>query len=112
MKKDSMDTPDIAWKRFRYRKRILWSGLFLYLPVTGSVGIVLTKVGLSVGAAAFAIAWMMLWTINGYQLSRFRCPKCKKFFFMQSQGYISVGNVWSTNCCHCGAKAPTQRVPA
>jgi len=106
-----MDTPDTAWKRFRYSKRILWGGLFLYLPVTGSVGIVLTKVGLSVGAAVFAIAWMVLWTINGYQLSRFRCPKCKKFFFMQSQGYISVGNVWSTSCCHCGAKTPTQRVP-
>ena len=111
MNNDSIDAPDIAWQRFRYRKRLLWGGLFLYLPVTGSVGIVLTKVGLSVGAAAFAIAWMVLWAVNGYQLSRFRCPKCKKFFFMQSHGYISVGNVWSTSCCQCGANAPTQKVP-
>jgi hypothetical protein len=107
-----MGTGDSEWQDYRHRKRLLWGGLFLYLPVTGSIGFALTMVGLTAGAGAFAIAWIALWAINGYQLSRFRCPECGQYFFMQSLGYIKVGNVWSTRCCHCGASPPPRSASA
>lgn len=103
----NMDIPESSWQQYRYRKRLLWGGLLLYLPVVGALGLVLTWFRLSGIAATVAVVWLVLWAINGYRLSRFRCPRCEKYFFIKHIGQIRIGNVWSTKCCHCGVRAPS-----
>jgi len=53
------------------------------LPVVGTVGMVLEWFDLSAVAAVVAVIWLALWAINGYRLSRFRCPRCEEYFFMR-----------------------------
>ena len=110
MQKINADSPELSWQQYRYRKSLLWGGILLYLPVVGSVGMILERLGLSAVAAAFAVVWTLLWAINGYRLSRFRCPTCEDYFFMKRTGQINIGNVWSTKCCHCGVRAPSSRM--
>ena len=68
---------------------------------------IIERFGLSAVAAAVAVVWMLLRSINGYRFSRFRCPMCEDYFYMKRTRQISIGKVWSTKCCPCGVLAPT-----
>ena len=91
-----------AWLPYHLGKRVLWSGVLLFLPATALISIGLASLGAPRAVAAIvAIVWLGLWAANAFWLARFRCPACRKLFFIY--GPLGIGNVWARRCCHCGA---------
>ena len=105
----SSDNPE--WKQYKLGKRILWIGLLLYLPVVVGVSLLLKNLGLSSAMPFIALGWLAAWLINGIWLACFRCPACGMRFFMWSESFLGVGNVWAAKCHHCGARPPDESAP-
>ena len=89
------------WDRYHRGKLLLWGGFALYLPVVAVAGLLLG--GDDNVVVWVAATWLVLWTINGQWLARFRCPRCGGRFFRVSR---FVGNLWATRCCQCGTRPP------
>jgi hypothetical protein len=92
------------WDNYRKRLLMFWSillGGFLFVAV---VGILLSQV-LPANMAdpiiyAMCVAWMLAYAVAGIRLTSWRCPRCRKEYFV---GAILV-NQLASRCLHCGLK--------
>ena len=100
------DPQAVVWRRYRRWRWAFWLLFVLFLP---TLALIFRALGSrdSGGPIVFiAAAWMIAFSVAGYQTSNFSCPRCGKLFFRkfdarpwrQSWAY----NPFARKCMHCG----------
>jgi hypothetical protein len=90
------NTYTTQWQDLRVRTAAVYvaavGGLVLVLAILSAFGQRATSV------IAF---WILAYMSSGYYRYRFRCPRCKKAFFMNGPHFV---NYFMGRCVHCGLK--------
>ena len=87
-----------AWQTYRKRRVAFMAAVFSFAVLLALVGLVPTP-------ALFASYWwtvapfFFVWfTIAGFRLTYWHCPRCNKPFFTR----LLWGNLFARRCLHCG----------
>ncbi len=104
------EAAELAWRPYRWWRRILWTMLLGFLPAVWLFERV--AFALSLGETAvvtFAFLWVASTFLCLVPRSEFRCPRCgERFHFWTMRGAFGlpfdVSNVWSRRCLHCGLR--------
>ena len=88
----------LAWKDYRRRVRwffLAWLGGFVVLAALGTALDLLHAPEWALLILGFF--WMATFACAGFYLQRFRCPRCKEFFFFSTFSYWPFARA----CRHC-----------
>ena len=83
-------------RRWRVHVWVIWLG---YLPVVGSIVMLLKQMGVDDDIAApwIAIPYMLLFAAAGARVGLARCPRCGERFHSR----FLWNNPWTRSCLHC-----------
>ena len=78
----------------------MWSMFLLYLPAMTLASFLLLP-GYDSLMITVALTWMVAYVIAGIYLACFRCPQCRKFFFIIRWSW---SNPFARKCLNCGLR--------
>src|SRR5262249_54196259 len=88
------------WRSCQFRERLLFLIWLGYIPGVSAIGIPLAKrYGSETPFIIVAALWMAAGAVAGISLSLFKCPRCRKPFFL---GKWLSSNPMARKCMRCG----------
>jgi hypothetical protein len=95
-----------AWRRYRRVSWAFWILFVFFLPGMAAINRAFGSAGGGAPVLIAAPAWMIAFSVIGYQKSNFRCPRCGELFFRKFDDRawrkVWVYNPFARRCMHCG----------
>lgn len=94
-----------AWTDYRKKTRIFFGMFIGWIPFGIFVSILFSFLRIPEVLAAFIfVPYMIGIAVASYRRMEFRCPRCKKRFFMTGPFPFAYGNPYASICLHCKLK--------
>jgi hypothetical protein len=98
-------TPQDLWRWFRIHRWIFFGGWLGFLPYVMLATALARHLPGSGRAEPFLIVpYAVVWIVNGFAISLFRCPRCGNRFLMRNTGF-TYSNAFAKRCLTCGQRA-------
>jgi Zn ribbon nucleic-acid-binding protein len=93
---DSID----PWQEYRKRRNLVLFAFLGYMPVVFLIGVVAIRLfHTTTPFYVTAFGWMAFYAVAGFRFQTFKCPRCRKWFFIR---WWPPPNLFVQRCVHCG----------